>query len=298
MCIFSGSVKSVSSTRIFARTSNAGVGPALQTVVYQMKYAADNELAMILPLPVLAGVGETDNAVKFIDFSKHADFFDRLDEQFQSQTLSDSMSFGSRGMKSARPTLEVHSVGDFEASYVPTLDDFDRLDERFKLPRQTWDQVPQYGDYGFAVFKLKLQGAQTPVSQMPKPPGIQMPSAHRPDPLRHMTRLDSPRRPQGRMGPTEPHPMAFTFPTRWPDGTFFPTVHIHDGQVHQTEEFDHALYTQVNTDVAERLVLSGKWRGSHGGLGDIAPAGVVATDRIGYKATLKGTLSNIDVILR
>ena len=42
----------------------------------------------------------------------------------------------------------------------------------------------------------------------------------------------------------EPHPMAFEFGTRVPDATFLPTVHIHDGKVHQREHFDHTLYVQ------------------------------------------------------
>ncbi len=42
-----------------------------------------------------------------------------------------------------------------------------------------------------------------------------------------------------------PHPMAFEFQTRHPDLVFFPTVHIHDGEVHDEEEFDHQLYMQM-----------------------------------------------------
>jgi hypothetical protein len=51
--------------------------------------------------------------------------------------------------------LEVVPVGDFEASFVPTEKDFSRLDERFQLPAGTWEKLPDYQDYGFAVFKLK-----------------------------------------------------------------------------------------------------------------------------------------------
>jgi hypothetical protein len=35
--------------------------------------------------------------------------------------------------------LEVIQVGDFEASFVPTVKDFSRLDERFRLPSAVWD---------------------------------------------------------------------------------------------------------------------------------------------------------------
>jgi len=53
------------------------------------------------------------------------------------------------------PILKVHEVGNFEASWVPTLSDFSRLDSRFRLPSPIWDGLPQYANYGFAVFKLK-----------------------------------------------------------------------------------------------------------------------------------------------
>jgi len=56
--------------------------------------------------------------------------------------------------------LPVVEVGEFEASFVPSVRDFRRLDERFRLPDATWDQLPLYREYGFAVFKLK-QGAKT-----------------------------------------------------------------------------------------------------------------------------------------
>ena len=46
-------------------------------------------------------------------------------------------------------------MGAFEASFVPTVKDFARLDERFKLPEGTWEALPQYKDHGFAVFKLR-----------------------------------------------------------------------------------------------------------------------------------------------
>jgi hypothetical protein len=40
------------------------------------------------------------------------------------------------------------------------------------------------------------------------------------------------------------HPMAMRFRTRDPQRLFFPTVHVHDGTVHATADFDHALYFQ------------------------------------------------------
>ena len=48
-----------------------------------------------------------------------------------------------------------------------------------------------------------------------------------------------------REGETKIHPMAFRFHVRDPRHLFFPTVHIHDGKVHKTADFDHTLYCQV-----------------------------------------------------
>jgi hypothetical protein len=41
-----------------------------------------------------------------------------------------------------------------------------------------------------------------------------------------------------------PHPMAFEFPTRLVNKLFYPTMHIHDGRIHDKENFDHTLYLQ------------------------------------------------------
>jgi hypothetical protein len=78
--------------------------------------------------------------------------------------------------------------------------DFSRLDEVFTLPHATWAKIPQYRDYGFAVFQL-AEGA------------------------------------------LKPHPMAFDFESE-NRKLYFPTMHIHHGEVHPTEEFDHVLYLQ------------------------------------------------------
>jgi len=44
-------------------------------------------------------------------------------------------------------------------------------------------------------------------------------------------------------GALQPHPMAFEF-QRASDSIFFPTIHIHDGEIHDAEQFDHVLYLQ------------------------------------------------------
>jgi hypothetical protein len=115
-------------------------------------------------------------------------------------------------------SLRIHDVGSFEASFVPRIEDFDRLDARFRLPGHVWDRLPTYRDYGFAVFKLRGSG--------PGRDGTQ----------------------------NKVHPMAFVFPRRDPSGLFFPTVHIHDGEVHPTAEFDHMLYCQPDERTRAHVV--------------------------------------------
>jgi hypothetical protein len=194
MCCFSRPVQSVSATSIFARSWAEG----RQFLVYSMALRAKEALAMVLPVPVQPGSGE--KALTFINLKEYPGFFADLRKGFP-EPLGDRTLRGGLGAPRPAAKLEVVTVGSFEASFVPTVADFSRLDERFRLPAGTWEKLPAYRDYGFAVFKLK--------------PGEAM-----------------------------IHPMAFSFPRANPAELFFPTVHIHDGKVHETAEFDHVLYCQ------------------------------------------------------
>jgi hypothetical protein len=150
MCMFSGPVADVNTTRIFARADKDDG----QFLVYSMRFESKKEVAMVLPLPVKAGAGE--KAVSFINLKDYQDFFEDLEKGFP--VLPPVLFKGSRGIDlqtNAAAVLEVFQVGDFEASFVPTMKDFERLDERFRLPPGTWQKLPGYKDYGFAVFKLK-----------------------------------------------------------------------------------------------------------------------------------------------
>jgi hypothetical protein len=154
MCCFSRPVKDVSATKIFARwVGEAGDG-LRQCVVYQMNYKASEELAMVLPIPSAPGSGES--ATRFISLEKHADLFDRLHDCFPAPEFFGGVR--SRSTDGAKPPLEklaVVEVGSYEASFVPTVADFARLDERFRLPAGVWESLPEYAKWGFAVFKLK-----------------------------------------------------------------------------------------------------------------------------------------------
>jgi hypothetical protein len=149
MCCFSRPVDYVAGTSIFARPSKAG-----QYLVYSMTLKAGSDLAMILPIPTPKASKE--DAVTFINLEKYSDFFDDLRAGFpEPHPASRGDSLGAPKPQLAVPKLKVVEVGSFVASFAPAIKDFSRLDEQFKLPEGTWDKLPQYKDYGFAVFKLK-----------------------------------------------------------------------------------------------------------------------------------------------
>lgn len=148
MCCFSRPVKFVGSTQIFSRFLD-GVD---QCVVYEMKLDADEDLAMILPIP--AAQPAKDDAVKFIDLSGYTEFFQDLDRAYpQLATLSMRNSKSAVPMPKATP-LVVQRVGSFDASFVPSIRDFGRLDAQFRLDDAVWKSLPQYANFGFAVFRL------------------------------------------------------------------------------------------------------------------------------------------------
>jgi hypothetical protein len=146
MCLFTGEVEKVSDTSIFAR----GLDDR-QLLVYAMTYAAEHALAMVLPIPVFPGAGE--DAVRFVSLEECPDFFGDLRRGFPS--VSAQLSARATDVDAPVRTLTVHSVGAFEASFVPQPEDFGRLDERFRLPAELWLELKHYHDWGFAVFKLR-----------------------------------------------------------------------------------------------------------------------------------------------
>jgi hypothetical protein len=138
----------VADTNIFARSSKGG----RQFLVYSMHLAAKEDLAMILPIPVPENSPE--KALRFINLEKYENFFDDLRAGFP-EPLPPAAKGRSLGLARPKSNLEVVEVGSFEASFVPTIADFSRLDERFRLPADVWNKLPAYKDFGFAVFKLK-----------------------------------------------------------------------------------------------------------------------------------------------
>jgi len=250
MCCFSQPVVSVSATNIFARPTDEG----RQFLAYSMTVNAEKELAMILPLPV--NVGTDEKGLTFFDLSGYSEFFDDLLRGFPDLEAL-NVGLRTRGIPPppAAAMLEVVRVGNFEASFVPTLKDFSRLDKRFRISDAAWKNFPAYVDYGFAVFKLKS-------------------------------------------GEAKIHPMAFSFPRRNTKSLFFPTVHIHDGEVHPKAEFDHRLYCQPSE--LERPTIH-DWRESSANAGRFTKTdkakGLILADQHCYQKQLRGLLPNQDTLV-
>ena len=227
MCLFSSEVEHVADTRIFARADGDH-----QYLAYQMQLRSQRELAMILPLPTPPACDE--RAVQFLNAADSYDLFRELAVLFVVPTELHGSERGMLFGLSGPSLLQVHSVGDYEASFVPTMADLARLDPRFRLPPAIWSQLPMYADWGFAVFKLRL----------PEPPSLPLTAldlriaAERKrdgkPPLAYMSR--TPR--------AQTHPIAFRFPRRDPQTLFFPTMHVHDGSWAPVAMFDHLIYAQ------------------------------------------------------
>ena len=256
MCCFTTATE-VHGTSIFARFTR----PGTQGLVYQMRYSAERPTAMILPLPVALPARE--DSVRFKSLKAYPRFFDDLAAGFPAIQKTSLFPTKSAPAVAAAATLEVHDVGDFIASFVPSVKDFARVDARFVISKDVWDRIPAYADYGFAVFQLKeLAGT--------------------------------------------PHPIALEVDTRSPEALFFPTVHIHDGTVHDKDDFDHVLYAQgaVLDDRAASYdgpdAVDGKTgfvrsKEKASTFADAARAqGLVDGNLLVHKTTLRGLLPNRD----
>jgi len=201
MCCFSGKVDVVADTNIFARASKDG----RQFLVYSMRFKAGEDMAMILPIPTPKD--SVEDAVRFVNLEKYTAFIDDLRAGFPvPRTKDDSLAGGRKSAPKEAP-LAVVEVGKFVASFVPAIKDFGRLDKQFRLPEGVWEKLPQYKEFGFAVFKLKKSEKKELEQKV--------------------------------------HPMAFEFPRADKEVLFFPTVHIHDGTVPARARFDHSLFCQA-----------------------------------------------------
>ncbi len=214
---------------------------------------------MILPLPVKQPAN--DKTLNFIDLKDYDAFFDELADGFPFHSPP-SIGCSAPFDAASRHVLEVFEVGNYVASFVPTVSAFERLDRQFTLPNGIWANIPGYESFGFAVFQLAA-------------------------------------------GSLKPHPMAFEFQTEKTE-LFFPTIHIHDGEIHESEEFDHVLYVQhagldsrvygyQNSHVEDKStgLIRSKYRASH--FCDVdKSAGLIDGNLLLHRKIIRGKLPNVD----
>jgi hypothetical protein len=88
------------------------------------------------------------------------------------------------------------------------------------------------------------------------------------------------------------HPMCFTFPRAGTSRLSFPTLRIHDGQVHERESFDHEPYAQGNGEQTPDVL---NWEESRGGgqfMKTGRTAGILQNDGHVCRRQLPGELPN------
>lgn len=151
MCIFSRPVLEMGATHIYVRP-----GPGIsQMIVYQMSLKTkeeDKELAMILPIPC-AGPD-----VKFIpELAECTGFFEDLQDLWRPRMRGAGAGRAGLVLGGRGAPLPVVAVGSFDASFVPSYEDMERLDERFQIPPSVFELHPEYQEqpWGFVVFKLR-----------------------------------------------------------------------------------------------------------------------------------------------
>ncbi len=151
MSCFSGPISRVVNTRLFARATATGS----QFLVYQMEYKADNDLAMILPLPTPPAA--VTDAVRFIDLSAYPQFFSDLAKGMPKPRGADALSDAP-----AYKNFQTHGKN-FETSFAPSRAALAELDAPFRIDDAVWNELPEYHDYGFAVVKLRAAANAAPL---------------------------------------------------------------------------------------------------------------------------------------
>ena len=278
MCIFSGHVEDVNSTNIFARVSGN-----VEYLAYSMNVAAEMDVAMILPIPAVlpdktnlinnigsSGYTLSKDGIIFLDLSDYPELFKDLESPFQVTTREfDNLSFSA-----SKGVLAVEQVGDYICTFVPTNNDWDRIDPQFKLSNDTWAKLNYQENYSFVVVQLNI------IEKFPK-----------------MNVLGKSNRvkPSARVEKKKFHPIAFIFETQFPNWIYFPTTHVHDGQVHDREEFNHNFYFQSLEIKKPHEAGFEKSGSTAGAFVNIAKAkGLVEPNQLILKSTMNGTFPNLD----
>ena len=158
-----GEVHHVANTKILVAPMRRGH----QLTVYQNQVNMTNPTAMILPFPY------GNKGAKLIDLSSYPQIFDDLSQVFvQFEYLTNS--YGSRGV--SRGMIAVHQIGSYSVSIVPTINDFERLQNQvFGLDPNLFEMLKgKYPDHAGYIVCLMNQNAKFhPIAYVTRRPQAQ-----------------------------------------------------------------------------------------------------------------------------
>jgi len=191
--MFTSFVRQIGPTKFFARRVEDK-----QFLACEFNYASDGITGLVIPVPV-ANAGR-DRSVRIIDLSTYRNFFDHLSRVFPRE---DPLTMKMLKVKT-QPILQyVNHIGPI--TYWPTLAEFnEKVDPRFRLAQEFWNQLSYYQDWGFVSVVL-------------------------PDTADTFNRT---------------FPFAFEFRTRLTDGMFIPTLELTNCHLSPATVFHHELYYQ------------------------------------------------------
>jgi hypothetical protein len=175
MCIMAAPVASVTDTKIYVgRDALSQRQLTVYEMSVQLRSRSGKGNAMILPAPIW----DDSDQIDLYDLSGVPDFFEPLTEVFTERTRSLTMS---KGLDLGH-VLEVHRVGSYDVSIVPTVDDVKRLNTNvFDLSADTEHTLrSQYPvGYQFVVAQLRESGKFHPLAYShPYVDGLFIPTRH------------------------------------------------------------------------------------------------------------------------
>lgn len=216
MCCFNRPIQMVAATRILVAPTKDG----RQVTVYENKVGDSAPPPLLAPSPPPPPAEEDQNAMvlpaplkpnatlRLLDFSQDSFSFTDLDDWFP-KIYSPVRSAMARGalMQMNSAYLEVESVGNYLISVAHSLDDLDRIDPSvFQVSPQLKELFSEHYAEGFGFVICTFN---------PKKP-------------------------------MKAHPIGYIHDFE-PNGKMFvPTRHLHDLKPHETEKFDHLLFS-LNT---------------------------------------------------
>jgi hypothetical protein len=151
MCIISGPVLSVNSTKILCLPSKSG---KRQLTVYSNAVATPDSNAMCLPVP-------TPKSVKFERVPK--DIFKQCENSFDIRMPRGAATLGlSRSTNSVKGHLPIQSHGSYEVVLVPSLNDISRVPPHFtRLSSEVIEFLNASYPVNFGIILCKLKRGST-----------------------------------------------------------------------------------------------------------------------------------------